>query len=82
MRKKEISSCRNLVTSSRENQTAPLSLSKTRRVVADGFARADGSRGVRIARTIDARDGNLLDAAMTTATNQLLPNWTTFFGVI
>ena len=43
------------------------SLTKTRCVVADGFARADGSRGVRIARAIDTRDGDVLDATMATA---------------
>ena len=30
-------------------------------------ARADGSRGVRITRAIDARDGDVLDAATTAA---------------
>jgi hypothetical protein len=55
---------RNIISRARTKQHL---FKKTRRVVADGFARADGSRGVRSTRAIGTRDGDVLDAAMTTA---------------
>ena len=54
-----------------EREPNTTSLIKTRRVIAESFARADGSRGVHIACAIDARGGNVLDAVMAAASAPL-----------